>query len=234
MNKLVLLLGCLFILLTACNRHKQDAALPASSHSDISANTAAQQARFSATFYNTLVPKLKNCWTGIDGKGEVLFKLSYRLNGDHWEWQQAEVEKTDVSDKAKAAALDCMQGAGRSSGFPANSNEQLARQKEYVVHWGFPVPFPGNSTELSAMMISTGSGGTNPECPKSCFDCQGTPGVPGTTKCVATCSGYQTCQEDGSGNGCKMTPVGGKCATGWSGFWSGGGFIASKRDLRPF
>jgi hypothetical protein len=233
MKKLMLLLGCACLLLTACDRHKRDSAqLTVNSQADISANTAAQQARLSASFYTNLVPKVKNCWAGVDGKGEVLFKLSYRLNGSNWEWQQAEVEKTDVSDKAKAAALDCMQGAARGSGFSANSNETLAAQKEYVVHWGFPVPFPQNSTELSAMMISTGGGGTNPECPKSCFDCQGTPGVPGTTKCVATCSGYQTCQEDGSGNGCRMTPVGGKCATGWSGFWGGEIFIARNRDLR--
>ena len=77
-------------------------------------------------------------------------------------------------------------------------------------------------------MIDTG-GGSNPECPKTCFNCEGTPGVPGSTKCVASCSGYETCQEDGTGNGCKMTPVGGgRGATGWRGGGEGPQFIARK------
>jgi hypothetical protein len=233
MRSLALILGVLGILLTGCNRHKSDEfKLPVHSEADVSANTKVQQSRIAGAFYDALVPKLKDCWSRVEGKGEVEFKLTYQKNGDKWEWQRAEVAKSDLSDKAKTAALDCMQSASRGSGFPANNNEALVPQKQFVIQWGWPVPFPENTSEL-AQMISTGPGGGNPECPKTCFDCLGTPGVPGTTKCVSTCSGYQTCVEDGSGDGCRLTPIGGQCATGWSGGWNGG-FIAANRDRPRF
>jgi len=229
MNRSIVLVACLSVLLVGCDR-LPDAGekLPVSTEADISAKTKAQQARMSGAFYEALVPKLKGCWTTVEGKGEIQFKLTYQMSSDTWDWQQAEVEKSNLSEKAQAAALDCMRTSARGSHFKADGHEAVATS-EFVVHWGWPVPFPEDTSQL-AEMISTGGGGPNPECPKSCFDCVNTPGVPGSTKCVATCSGYKTCQEDGTGNGCKMTPIGGMCATGWSGVWAGGVVIASNPE----
>src|SRR5689334_16526366 len=113
-----------------------------------------------------------------------------------------------------------MEKSGTGTAFAIQAHEAEASMRSFVIHWAWPVPFPQNPSEM-ALMIDSGNGGKG-ECPKSCFDCQGTPGVPGTTKCVASCSGYETCQEDGTGNGCQMTPIGGgKCASGWSGSWVG-------------
>jgi hypothetical protein len=229
MKSLGLVLCGLILLIVGCNRNKGgDIKLPVDTDASLSAATQAQQARIAGAFYGALVPKMKTCWGTVEGKGEVEFKMTYKKAGERWEWQGAEVAKSDLSDKAKAAAQDCLQTSARASGFPVNGNESAARIDRFVITWGFPVPFPDNTSDL-AMMISTGGG--SGECRKTCFDCQeSSPGVPGTTKCVTTCSGYETCKEDGTGNGCQMTPVGGgSCATGWSGVWQGG-YIASKRD----
>ena len=229
MERLTLYVLALGLLLVGCDRHKsEDVKLAVKTTADISAATVAQQARIAGAFYDALVPKLKTCWSTVEGKGEVEFKLTYKKVGEQWLWQQAEVDKSDLSDKARLAAQECLQNSARGTGFPANRNEANSSVDRFVITWGWPVPFPENPSEL-AQMISTGGGGGNPECPKSCFDCAGTPGVPGTTRCVATCSGYLTCQEDGTGDGCKMTPVGGNCVTGWSGGFQGV-FIAAKHD----
>lgn len=216
------------LLIAGCNRHKaEETPLPVTSTAGESAQTKAEQARISGAFYRSVVPKLKDCWGKLQGKGEIEFKLTYRRAGDKWEWQQADVVRSSIATDQPPIALSCLRDAGSGSSFPLESDEAIPALREFSIYWAWPVPFPTDTSEL-ARMIDTGGGG-NPECPKTCFNCEGTPGVPGSTKCVASCSGYETCQEDGTGSGCKMTPVGGgRCASGWSGGWEGPKFIARK------
>lgn len=222
------IVGCLSLLTGSCARQPGGEQPKGRSESEIAANTKAQQARLGQAFYDALVPRMKSCWP-TSGRGEIEFTITYRRTDTRWEWQQAEIAKTDVSDEAKTAALDCLRNTSRGSGFATDQSDAAAAQQEYVVHWGWPVPFPDNTSDLAAM-ISTGSGGGNRECPKTCVDCVGEAGKPGTTQCVAACSGWVKCTEDGTGNGCRMT--GGICATGWSGVWAGSAFIASNGDLQ--
>lgn len=223
-----LALLCLTLLLSSCNRHKAEEGLkiPPMAESDEPAETQAQQERVAQAFQASINPKLAPCWSKLEGNGEVFFKLTYRKAGERWEWQEAAAGKSSLPAAQQAAALDCLKKAADGSSIPLEKNESEAGLRRFVITWGWPVPLPSDTAELSRM-ISTGGGGGK-ECPKSCFDCLfDRPGPGGKLGCKATCSGYETCTAQPDGNGCTTTPVGGgRCATGWSGAWQGEIFIA--------
>ena len=218
------LAGALALLVTACDR------LPANEQhvtesepaTSVEADIAAQN-RINSVFYVALLPKVKSCWSGLSGKGDVTFKYVYRREGNNWMWQQQEIEESSLPQDQTAVALKCMQEAAQGSSFPMEASEAGRRSQEFVLHWTWPVPFPQDTTALGRM-IDTGGGGEG--CRKSCVDCS-CPFVPGSgavCSCKSTCSGYNPpCVLDGDKKGCTMKLP--KCATGKLGGF-GGGVIA--------
>lgn len=188
---------------------------------DSEERTKAALNRVAGAFYSSFVPKLKACWGSVKGTGMVLFQYTYRREENNWVFQKIDAEGSSLEKGQETVAMNCMQDAVRGSTFPIELQEVSRGSKEMVIHWGWPVPLPTDTTQL-ARMVTTGGGGGK-ECKPNCHDCvydQGTH----KSFCKMTCSGYSGCVEDGSGTGCRMTlPY---CSSGWSGSWTGSGIIA--------
>jgi hypothetical protein len=182
---------------------------------DSKERTAAAQSRIAGAFYSSIVPKLQTCWEQVKGKGEVQFKYTYRKEENNWVFQQVDADGSSLEKGQEAVAMNCMQDAARGSRFAVEPDEAARGSKEMVIHWGWPVPLPADTTQLARMIIDTGPG--LPECPRTCHDCAW---KPGQSFCAMACSGFSGCREDGTGSGCLMTRP--ECKTGWSGPWGGG------------
>ena len=182
--------------------------------------TRAALNRVAGAFYSSFVPKLKACWYRVKGTGMVQFQYTYRREENYWVFQKIDAEGSSLEKPQETVAMNCMQEAVGGSTFPIEPLEVSRGSKEMVIHWGWPVPLPADTTQL-ARMISTGGGGK--ECSAVCHDCVYDPGTHKST-CALSCSGYSACEEDGTGTGCQMKlPV---CKSGWSGSWTGSGIIA--------
>jgi hypothetical protein len=186
-------------------------------HPSVDADVAAQN-RINGFMYVAVVPKLQSCWSRVQGKGEIVFKYTYRRSGTNWVWNRQEVESSTLQKDQEPSALQCMGEAARDSSFPMEAAEAARKGDEFVIHWTWPVPFPADVTALGRM-IDTGGGR---ECTKSCVscNCKFTPG-PGTScSCDSSCSGYTPpCTLDADGKGCSMKfPA---CATGRMGGFGG-------------
>ena len=192
---------------------------------DDSAQTiAAAQDRIAGAFYATIVPKLKTCWDRVQGKGGIRFQYTYQRVGNNWVWQAQKVDASSLGKGQDAAAMQCMQDSARGSSFPLEPGEAARDAKELVIHWGWPVPLPADTTQLARMI----SEDPPPACLKLCQDC--VPNNEGRSVCVSSCKGFTGCIEDGTGTGCRMSRP--ECATGWSGP-SVGAAIAREQGVSP-
>ena len=217
------------LLLLACGCRRSPAAdeilvRDAESHASVDRDVAAQN-RINGFMYVAVVPKLLPCWSRLLGKGEIVFKHTYRRSGTNWVWNRQEVESSTLQKDQEPIALECMTEATDETAFPMEAAEAARRGDELVIHWAWPVPFPSDITALGRM-IDTGGGR---ECTKSCVtcDCKFIQG-PGTTcSCGSSCSGYTPpCTLDPDGKGCSMKlPA---CATGRMGGF--GGVIIARRQ----
>jgi hypothetical protein len=178
-------------------------------------DTRAAQARIAAALYETLVPRLKRCWSRVEGEGEVEFTSTYVRKGDTWVWQKQQLAFSSLPEAQRAVADDCMRESASGTAFPLDTGEMARNATELVLTWGWPVPLPSDTSQL-ARMIDTGDGA--PECRKSCKDCAYSKQT-GKSFCAPACSGWTDCREDGTGTGCQMTRP--ECKTGWSGSWVG-------------
>ena len=192
---------------------------------DSAEKTAAGQNRIAATFHDSIVPKIRTCWSNLKGEGEVLFNYTYRRDGNNWVFQNVAVNRSSLDKGQDAAALRCMQEAVPGSSIPLQPDEAARDSKELVLHWGWPVPFPSDTTQLARMATSS----EGESCIKLCKDCK--PNQERRSVCVSSCSGFSGCVEDGTGTGCRMSRP--ECKTGWSGSWVGGLFIAREEDAFP-
>jgi hypothetical protein len=216
-----LLAGMVIVLLSGCGQTAPPGEVRVREEAPTSVDReTATQNRINSVFYVALVQKLKDCWSGIGGKGDITFKYTYRADGTNWRWQQHEVESSTLTKDQDAIALKCMQDAARDSSFPMEAAEAAHRSPEFNLHWTWPVPFPQDVTALGRM-IDTGRGGGE-GCKKSCVDCD-CPFKPGTgvvCSCAMTCSGYTSpCTVHSDAKGCNMQLP--KCATGKLGGFGG-------------
>ena len=213
--------AAVLVLLTGgCTRSGDgDAPVRVEASAQPSDHARAAQARIAGAFHASLVPRLEECWRGLQGEGEIEFRVTYRSRADQWVWQRQEVVGSSLPKGQDSSAARCMEEAARTVTFPLSAlsgGGTADRARELVITWGWPVPFPADTSQM-ARMIDTGPGGGG-ECRKSCKDCAYSKET-GKSFCASACSGYTDCREDGTGTGCQMTRP--ECATGWSGAWAG-------------
>jgi len=156
--------------------------------------TITTQQRLNRYFHGDVVPKLKNCWGRVQGRGTIALKYSYVKGGSgKWMFDKLEVNQSTLPRGQDEFALRCMQDAVRGTSFPVDQTE--ANQNTFVLSWSWPVPFPANANELTSAMFaarSAGGAGTGGGCDghgaqAKCFTCQG------ATSCIKVCVGYATC-----------------------------------------
>jgi hypothetical protein len=166
-----------------------------------------EQNRINSFFYLAVVPKLQSCWSGIQGKGGIVFKYTYKREGMKWVWQGQQVEKSSLAQEQNAVALQCMQEAARDTSFPAEAVEAAYRVNDMVLYWGWPVPFPSDVTELGRMARNVGGAGEAGYC----VDCEIVSGDVFECK-VQKGWGWFYCWA--SGRTCSTQDL---CGTGWMG-----------------
>jgi len=174
------------------------------------------QQRINRFFHGDVMPKLKNCWSNVKGKGRISLKYTYTKNGGRWFLTRLATQRSTLPAGQDAVAQKCMLEAGRGSSFAVEADEST--QKTFVLNWTWPIPFPANADLLTRSMFaarptSGGSGGcdgwgTEP----SCFACKAT--------CDEVCVGYSNCEGSEIGTKCS-----GKCASGGPFGVTGGGLV---------
>jgi len=169
------------------------------------------QQRINRHFHGDVVPKLKNCWKSIRGKGTISLKYTYTKADTRWSFSKLEASQSTLPRGQERVALRCMQDAVRGTSFPLNAAEST--QNTFVLNWTWPVPFPGNALQLTTAMFaakptSGGSGGCDGwGTAASCYTCKG------PTTCERVCVGYNECNSTEIG-GTTQCSASGKCASG--------------------
>lgn len=171
------------------------------------------QQRINRYFHGSVVPKLKSCWSNIQGKGTITFRYTYTKAGASWTFNRLETDQSSLSGDQNAVALKCMSDAVRGTSFPADTTENIGTT--FVLNWKWPVPFPANAAQLTTAMFaarlsqSTDSGS----------DCDGN----GTAAKCYTCDLNNNCKKVCVGyKDCKLT-AGTKADCTASGFCASGG-----------
>ena len=150
------LVGTLMVLSCACARKQERDRITFSVEDKKAMMTSVQrdvweQNRLNSFFYVAIVPRLQSCWSRLQGKGQLGFKYIYRRDGTKWLWESQQVEKSNLPQGQDTVALPCMQDAAHDTSFPTEGAELKYEAKEMQIHWGWPVPFPQNITQLGLM-----------------------------------------------------------------------------------
>lgn len=174
--------------------------------------TVTTQQRLNRYFHADVIPKLKNCWSSVRGKGSVELEHKYKKGPDgRWATTGVALTKSALPKGQEAIALRCMQGATRGTSFPAEGSDAATT---YTIKWTWPVPFPSNAAQLTRAMFAakpTGGGAGGGGCdgwgaPANCLTC----GVKNEGCKADVCVGYTDCESSSDGS-CKLQ---GKCASG--------------------
>jgi hypothetical protein len=177
--------------------------------------SVATQKKINRYFHDVVVPKLKTCWSRIQGSGTIAMKYSYKNAKDRWAFETVKVGKSDLPKGQDEVALDCMQKAVAATSFPKETGDTSA---SYSINWSWPVPFPPDAGQQAEAMFrsngGTGGGGCDGHgAAASCVACSGYP-----VSCVAVCvGGNPPCEmtENPLPGGFRRTcKVGTGCASG--------------------
>jgi hypothetical protein len=153
--------------------------------------TVTTQQRHNRYFHSSVMPKLKNCWGRIKGRGTVEIRHTYgKSSQNRWVPNRLVITKSTLSRIESAIAQRCMQHAVTGTSFSVEALDGQAQR--YTLHWTWPVPFPSNEKELARV------GGYELNC-WTCFD----------GRCKASFTGSDEC--DSSSKSCVSYGV---CATG--------------------
>jgi hypothetical protein len=150
-------------------------------------------------------PKLRECWSHLQGKGGIAIDFTYRRSGSRWAFEKLALIKSNLPAGQEEAALRCMQDSVAATSFPvAGTDLRETYAKALVVRWTWPVPLP---PKVAKMIRNNGAGGL----PDSvvCAECQDTPSG---RKCVEVQGGgYMDCRTVPEANMCSFFA---RCLTG--------------------
>jgi hypothetical protein len=173
---------------------------------------ASTQQRINRYFHGAIVPKLRRCWSTIDGKGTITLKYTFTKAGANWTFNRLETAQSTLAHGQATLAERCMLNAVQGTSFALDVLER--NQNTFVLNWTWPVPLPANAAKLTSEMFAakpigggTGSGGCDGwGTAASCYTCKG-------PKCETVCVGSTECRsvDVGGGQTCASQ---GKCASG--------------------
>lgn len=210
--------GVLLLLGGSCAKQASPAPQAAAHAAAVAAfeKTMETQDRVNRYFHHDVGPNLTPCWASLKGKGTILVEIQYLRSASRWRAGETKIRSSTMNEPVDPSALECLKRALRDTSFPVDKGDGEA--KEFFINWGLPVPWPKDVKEVVARMIDTGgggSGGCGPETAPQCWTCaylKVIPGIPGISFCARACEGYHHCTE--IEEGCKLTPIRPKCASG--------------------
>ena len=155
------------------------------------------QQRINRYFHGDVVPKLKNCWSNVQGKGTIAVKYTFTRARGRWTFSRLAADQSTLSRGQDSVAEKCMLDAARGTSFPVDEGEST--QNTFVLNWTWPVPFPENDQQLTAAMFAAkpsggGSGGGGCDghgAAAKCYACKVTKTQDLT--CQTVCVGYEEC-----------------------------------------
>ena len=181
----------------------------------------ATQNRINRYFHHAVVPRVKDCWQRLKGKGTIAVEFDYQREKDGWATDKLKIERSTLPEGQESVALQCLQDSVRGTSFPVEQDDGQAEQ--FMVHWSWPVPLPKDANEVAQLMSGGGGGG---RCgplgvPPACHDCLSVL-IFGKywLACGPACAGYSFCIQDP--DGCRLGPISPRCVTGWLGGTLGG------------
>jgi hypothetical protein len=189
--------GAAFILVfAACNRPQRSGLLD-----DLEETVAAQQV-VNHYLFTSVTPKLRTCWSRVQGEGTVDLALRYRRSDRKWVFERAEIIRSTLTNEQAAAAQACMQESANGSSFDLDEKPGGKAFERFVLKWTWLVPLPEEGSEAMARR----AGGLTPAA--------------GCAKCISnyparcqwsTTGSEEDCRVEGP-NACSTT--GTKCLTG--------------------
>jgi len=169
------------------------------------------QQRLNRYFHADVIPKLKNCWSSVLGKGSIELEHNYKKGPDgSWAPTGVALARSALPRGQEVNALRCMQDATRGTSFPAEGSDAATT---YTIKWTWPVPFPSNAAQLTTNMLAglKNTGGGSGGCDGAgtaakCYTCD-----KDGHECEKVCVGYTECKVTFPGRQCTAM---GKCASG--------------------
>ena len=176
--------------------------------------TVEEQTRINRYFHRHVIPKLRTCWSRVQGAGTVTIFHRYAKDGKgNWVPARLGVHESTLRQGQEQVALACMQEATKATSFPVGKIER--QENEFVLYWRWPVPLPADTPKEAALFWGQG-GGKGTGCdgegqPPECSNCSARKNL----DCQTVCVGYSCCEsetdEDGNLTFCSKS---GACASG--------------------
>jgi hypothetical protein len=192
---------------------------PPPPHVSVGKDVIAGQNRINRYFHQAVVPKLKPCWSGLQGAGTIDVEFVYKRAGADWVWDRLSIGGSTLPADQASLAQRCMLDSVRGTSFRTEVDDGDAT--EYLVDWRWPVPWPADIADVARL---AGSGVIWGDCGlgklSKCQDCLADKKTKKLT-CQSTCSGYKTCAANQDGNGCTLSQA---CVSGF-GFGNAGGAV---------
>jgi len=193
------------------------------------AQHVATQKRINTYFHDKVTPRLKGCWESLKGSGLVTVDFDFARRDNAWAFEKAVLFHSTLPDDQNDAALECMENAVKGTSFAVD--DPAAKEKQFLVSWTWPVPFPPDYEKQHIAMLQgtggSGSGGCDGKgTPAKCYTCRYNAGRPSSSCCIKVCVGYKSCSYAHAPGGSKVIgcyndpPI--ACASGGPGGLSGG------------
>ena len=167
------------------------------------------QKRVSRYFEQSVIaPKLRDCWSRLQGEGAIAMDFSYRKSADNWAFDKLAVTKSTLAKGQDALAQRCMEESVRATSFPVEPGEPVERAaRQFVVRLGWSVPLPAEGTQMTDDQIARMMGGGGLGDIAGCSECVERTEYPYGLKCEARTSGGHTNCEENSTNVCSTDPT---------------------------
>ena len=196
MKRSFLVGAAVILMFAACNRPQRSGLV------DDLEQTVAAQAVVNHYLFTSVTPKLRTCWSRVQGEGTVDIALRYTKSQGKWMFDRAEVIRSTLSSEQAAAAQACMQTSASGSSFALDEKAGTKSFEKFVLKWTWLVPLPDEGSEAMARR----AGGLTPA--SGCAKCN--PNYPARCEWSQTGS-EEDCRVEGP-NACSTT--GTKCLTG--------------------
>jgi len=150
---------------------------------------AKSQNRVNSYFRDTVAtPKLRECLSRVQGKGNIAIDFSYKRSRERWDFEKLAVKKSNLPAGQDEIALRCIQDSTSGTSFPAGKTSREEYAKALAVRWKWPIPLPPKGAKMTR--IKSGGGGESGS--EDCEDC--VLQSDGKSKCVASDAGGLDCK----------------------------------------
>lgn len=127
--------------------------------------TVAAQTTVNHYLFTSVTPKLRTCWSTLQGEGTVDLALRFQQSDRKWTFERVDTMGSTLPNEQLLAAQACMQEAAMGSSFALEEPAGAKAYERFVVKWRWLVPLPPEGSQEMARRIG------NQDPPKGCAKC---------------------------------------------------------------